>query len=218
MNVRFIAATNGDPEAAVKAGIMRPDLYYRLRVVPINVPPLRERPEDIPLLTEHFLSTYWMRHRRQGASSPRLSDDAIRTLCSHPWRGNVRELQNVIEHVAVLTEPGAAIRSEDLPLTIEARSPVAANPASLSSTLFDESYHGAREQAIAQFELQYLTWLLGRAGGNLSKAARIAGVDRTTLYRLMERHGLQRNPNAAWVVDRDSVEDTEATPQGQSAP
>src|SRR5207247_2949758 len=144
--VRFMPARNGDPEAAVKAGTMPPDLYYRLRVVPINVPPLRERPEDIPLLTEHFLSTYWMRHRRQGASSPKLSDDAIRTLCSHPWQGNVRELQNVIEHVAVLTAPGAAIRSEDPPLTIEARSPVGANPASLISTMVDESYHGARDQ------------------------------------------------------------------------
>src|SRR6267154_80684 len=207
VNVRFIAATNTNPEQSVRAGTMRPDLYYRLRVVPINVPPLRERPEDIPLLTEHFLSTYWMRHRRQGASCPKLSDDAIRTLCSHPWQGNVRELQNVIEHVAVLTEPGAAIRSEDLPLTIEARSPVGANPGSLISTLVDESYHGARDQVIAQFELQYLSWLLGRAGGNLSKAARIAGVDRTTLYRLMERHGLQRSHNASWVVEREAGED-----------
>ena len=218
VNVRFIAATNGDPEAAVKAGTMRPDLYYRLRVVPINVPPLRERPEDIPLLTEHFLSTYWMRHRRQGASSPKLSDDAIRTLCSHPWQGNVRELQNVIEHVAVLTEPGAAIRSEDLPLTIEARSPVSANPASLISSMLEESYHGAREQVIAQFEMQYLTWLLSRAGGNLSQAARIAGVDRTTLYRLMERHGLQRSPNAAWVVEREPAQETEPTLQSQPEP
>jgi len=186
-------------------------------VVPINVPPLRERPEDIPLLTEHFLSTYWTRHRRQGASCPKLSDDAIRTLCSHPWQGNVRELQNVIEHVAVLTEPGAAIRSEDLPLTIEARSAAGANPASLISALVDESYHGAREQVIAQFELQYLSWLLGRAGGNLSKAARIAGVDRTTLYRLMERHGLQRSHNASWVVEREAGEDQETTPQPEPA-
>ncbi len=218
VNVRFIAATNGDPEAAVKAGSMRQDLYYRLRVVPIQVPPLRERPEDIPLLADFFLSTYWARHRRKGETSPKLSDGAIRTLCSHPWLGNVRELQNVIEHVAVLTEPGAVIRPEDLPLTAEPRSPVNANPASLISTLLDESYHGAREQVIAQFELQYLKWLLGRAGGNLSKAARIAGVDRTTLYRLMERHGLQRSPNAAWVVEREPAEETETTPQSQPEP
>src|SRR5437016_6605314 len=211
VNVRFIAATNGDPEAAVKAGTMRQDLYYRLRVVPIHVPSLRERPEDIPLLAEYFLSTYWMRHRTKGETSPTLSDSAIRTLCSHPWQGNVRELQNVIEHVAVLTEPGAVLRPDDLPLTAETPSPASTNPASLISTLHDESYHGAREQVIAQFELQYLTWLLGRAGGNLSKAARIAGVDRTTLYRLMERHGLQRSPNAAWLVEREPGEETETT-------
>jgi DNA-binding NtrC family response regulator len=210
VNVRFIAATNGDPEAAVQTGAMREDLYYRLRVVPIHVPPLRERPEDIPLLAEYFLSTYWVRHRKKGETFPKLSDGAIRTLCTHAWRGNVRELQNVIEHVAVLAEPGALIRPEELPLAVEARPATgAANPASLISTLLEESYHVARERVIAQFELQYLTWLLSRAGGNMSKAARIAGVDRTTLYRLMERHGLQRSPNAAWVVERE-VEQVEA--------
>src|SRR5256885_8719996 len=109
-----MAATNGDPEAAVKAGTMRQDLYYRLRVVPIHVPSLRERPEDIPLLAEYFLSTYWVRHRTKGETSPTLSDSAIRTLCSHPWQGNVRELQNVIEHVAVINEQGAVIRPDDL--------------------------------------------------------------------------------------------------------
>ncbi|HUC39435.1 MAG TPA: sigma-54 dependent transcriptional regulator, partial [Gemmatimonadales bacterium] len=113
VNVRFIAATNGDPEAAVQEGMMRQDLYYRLRVVPIHVPPLRERPEDIPLLAEHFLSTYWLRHRKPGEPLPKLAENAIRTLCTHPWVGNVRELQNVIEHVAVLTEPGAVIRPDD---------------------------------------------------------------------------------------------------------
>src|SRR4029077_2802538 len=219
VNVRFIAATNGDPEAAVKAGTMRQDLYYRLRVVPIHVPPLRERPEDIPLLAEYFLSTYWVRHRKKGETSPKLADGALRALCSHAWHGNVRELQNVIEHVAVLTEPGAVIRPEDLPLTAQARPVVSTNlnSASLISTMLEESYHAAREGVIAQFEMQYLTWLLSRAAGNMSQAARIAGVDRTTLYRLMERHGLQRNPNAAWVVDRDSEEETEAPTEPQSA-
>jgi len=206
VNVRFIAATNGDAEAAVQSGALREDLYYRLRVVPIQVPPLRDRPEDIPLLAEYFLSTYWVRHRKKGESFPKLSDGAVRALCTHPWRGNVRELQNVIEHVAVLAEPGVVIRPEDLALSAEGRPGLAANPASLISTMLEESYHVARERVIAQFELQYLTWLLSRATGNMSKAARIAGVDRTTLYRLMERHGLQRSPNAAWVVEREPVE------------
>src|SRR5438874_3766170 len=203
VNVRFIAATNGDPEAAVESGDMREDLYYRLRVVPINVPALRERPEDIPLLADYFLSTYWVRHRRKGAPFPRLTDAALRALCGHPWRGNVRELQNVIEHVAVVVEPGAEIRPEDLQLTGEPTPAAGSNPASLISTLLEESYHAARDRVIAQFERQYLTWLVNRASGNMSKAARIAGVDRTTLYRLMERHGLQRSPTAGWVVERE---------------
>ncbi|HEV2748975.1 MAG TPA: sigma-54 dependent transcriptional regulator [Gemmatimonadales bacterium] len=211
VNVRFIAATNGDPEAAVKTGEMREDLYYRLRVVPIHVPPLRERPEDIPLLADYFLSTYWVRHRRKGAPFPRLTDTALRTLCGYPWRGNVRELQNVIEHVAVVVEPGAEIRPEDLHLTGD---PVPAdtgsNPASLISAMLEESYHAARDRVIAQFERQYLTWLVNRASGNMSKAARIAGVDRTTLYRLMERHGLQRSPTAGWVVEREPAAPVEA--------
>src|SRR5690349_5584000 len=203
VNVRFIAATNRDPESAAKAGDMREDLYYRLRVVPIHVPPLRERPEDVPLLADYFLSTYWVRHRRKGAPFPRLTDAALRTLCGYPWRGNVRELQNVIEHVAVVVEPGAEIRPVDLHLTGDStQADTGSNTASLISTLLEESYHAARDRVIAQFERQYLTWLVNRAGGNMSKAARIAGVDRTTLYRLMERHGLQRSPTDGRVVER----------------
>ncbi|PYO36935.1 MAG: hypothetical protein DMD74_02425 [Gemmatimonadetes bacterium] len=218
VNVRFIAATNGDPEAAMRSGDLREDLYYRLRVVPIQVPPLRERPEDIPLLAEHFLTTFWSRHRRKGEVMPHLTEEALALLCSHPWRGNVRELQNVIEHTAVLVEPGGAIRPEDIPLTGEARTTLSANPASLVATLREESYHAARERVIKQFEKQYLTWLVSRAGGNMSKAARVAGVDRTTLYRLMERHGLQRNPGAAWLVEREAEASTEEIPGMESQP
>src|SRR3989449_5071206 len=106
VNVRFIAATNRDPEQAVRAGALRKDLYYRLRVVPIHVPALRERPEDIPLLATHFLAYYWRRHRESDAL-PRLSETSIRELRSRPWKGNVRQLQNVVEHMVVLTRPGA---------------------------------------------------------------------------------------------------------------
>jgi DNA-binding NtrC family response regulator len=172
-------------------------------VVPIRVPPLRERVEDIPLLARHFLTTYWTRHRPR-VPPPMLSESAVRALCAHQWPGNVRQLQNVIEHAAVLLDPGAEISANDLPLS-DGRSPTAGPAAvSLISPLMEEGYHTARDRVVAEFEIQYLTWLVNRAGGNMSKAARIAGVDRTTLYRLMERHGLHRTRNTAWVVERSS--------------
>src|SRR5690606_2029921 len=91
VNVRFIAATNRDPEEATQNGVLREDLYYRLRVVPIRVPPLRERVEDIPLLAQHFLELYWKRHRGADLPLPKLTKAAIRALQMRPWRGNVRE-------------------------------------------------------------------------------------------------------------------------------
>src|SRR5881396_19620 len=115
VNVRFVACTNRNPEEAVKAGILREDLYYRLRVVPIHVPPLRERPSDIRLLAEFFLSRYWTRHRGATTPVPKLTDEAVSALRARPWTGNVRELQNVTEHMVVLLEPGADIKPEDIP-------------------------------------------------------------------------------------------------------
>ena len=203
VNVRVIAATNREPEAAVQSGDLREDLYYRLRVVPLHMPPLRERPEDIPLLADHFLRTYWTRHRRKGAPIPRLTDASLRSLGAHIWKGNVRELQNVIEHTAVLVEPGSEIEPAQLALT-DTAAPAEVRPAALSTAVTGESYHVARERVIGEFERQYLSWLIERASGNMSKAARIAGVDRTTLYRLMERHGLQRSHSSAWLVSRES--------------
>ena len=116
VDVRFISATNREPQEAVDAGVLRGDLFYRLRVVPIKLPPLRKRPEDIPLLANHFLTHYWQRHRQMGDRVPRLSEASIGFLRSRPWRGNVRELQNVIEHVAVLAEPDQVIQPDDIPV------------------------------------------------------------------------------------------------------
>ena len=202
VNVRFIAATNGDPEEAVKSGALREDLYYRLRVVPICVPSLRNRQEDIPLLANHFLNYYWRAHRGVDAKNavPTLSESAIRALRAHAWPGNVRELQNVIEHAVVLLEPGAELRAEDLPFSRTETNgagsvSMPAVPQSIAQTMsmpIEETYHVARERLLAEFERRYLTWLVAQAGNNISRAARIAAVDRTTLYRLMERHGLQR--------------------------
>ena len=192
VNVRFIAATNRDPEEAVESGALRRDLYFRLRVVPIHVPPLRERPDDIPILARHFLLQYWQRHRGRDLPLPRLSPAAVRALQAHPWPGNVRELQNVLEHAVVLLEPGAEVRPEDIPFLDGhgAAAPLLSAP--VQAPLSEEPYHEARERVVGEFERRYLLWLVAHAGGNMSKAARIAGVDRTTLYRLMEKHRLQK--------------------------
>ncbi len=197
VNVRFIAATNRDPEEAMEEGQLREDLYYRLRVVPIRIPALRERQEDIPILSEHFLRHYWARHRGGDEPAPKFSEGAMRALRNNPWKGNVRELQNVIEHAVVLLEPGSAIKPDDIPFIGDA--PAFAGGQAVNgeygfSTEFrpDESYHAARERLLAEFELKYLTMLVQRSGGNMSQAARLAGVDRTTLYRIMEKHSLQR--------------------------
>src|SRR5712664_393072 len=156
VNVRFIAATNTNPEQAVQSARLREDLYYRLRVVPIHVPSLRERPEDIPLLAARFLGHYWGRHRDPTTPVPRLSKGALWALGAHAWPGNVRELQNVIEHAVVLLEAGAEVRPEDIPF-IESG---ATDPETLAAEEpdgDDASYYAARDRLLARFDRRYLT-------------------------------------------------------------
>jgi len=191
VDVRFISATNRDPQDAVNSGVLRGDLFYRLRVVPIKLPPLRKRPEDIPLLANHFLTYYWQRHRQLGDRVPKLSEASIVFLRSRPWRGNVRELQNVIEHVAVLAEPDQVIQPNDIPIYEDASE--WPSEGVISTAVMDDAYHLAKDRIVAQFEKEYLTRLIGRAGGNMSKAARLASIDRTTLYRLMDKHNFHRD-------------------------
>ena len=208
VNVRFIAATNREPEKAVQDQTLREDLYYRVRVFPIHIPPLRERQEDIPLLAKYFLQFYWNRHRGNGAPLPRLSETVLRALRSYPWRGNVRELQNVLEHAVVLLEPGGDVRVSDIPFLEDADAETSVLPATEPSPAAADAvgikgpYRAARERLIADFERRYLIGLVRQAGQNMSRAARMAGIDRTTLYRLMERYGLHREPTEA---DADAV-------------
>lgn len=194
VDVRFISATNRDPQDAVEEGALRSDLFYRLRVVPINLPPLRKRQEDIPLLANHFLTYYWQRHRHRADRMPRLSEASVAFLRSRPWRGNVRELQNVIEHVAVLAEPDQIIQPSDIPIYDDATEWPAESM--VPSSVMEEAYHTAKDRVVAQFEREYLTRLISRAGGNMSKAARLASIDRTTLYRLMDKHEFDRDETA----------------------
>ena len=197
VNVRFIACTNRNPEDAVAAGILREDLYYRLCVMPIRVPSLRERPSDIQLLAEHFLAYYWSRHRGAAVPPPHFSDAAIRSFRARAWKGNVRELENVVERMVVLLEPGSEIRPEHIPAVEQpgGSTPAVAPSLMNSEVTTEEPYYSARDRLVASFELQYLTQLVSQARGNMSRAARAAGLDRTTLYRLIERHGLQRKTN-----------------------
>ncbi len=188
VDVRFISATNRDPQESVRNGILREDLFYRLRVVPIKLPPLRNRTEDIPLLAEHFLKRSWERHRSKSIPLPTIAPETIDFLQSRPWRGNVRELQNVIEHVAVVAEPGLPISPEDIPV-YEDGIEDNVDTTGIPSSVFSETFHTAKDNVVSHFEREYLSRLTARAGGNMSKAARLAGIDRTTLYRLVEKHG-----------------------------
>jgi transcriptional regulator with PAS, ATPase and Fis domain len=192
VNVRFIAATNRDPAEAIREGRLRKDLFYRLRVVPLIVPPLRARREDIPLLARSFLKEFWRQHRLERGDPPEFSEEAIETLVRAPWPGNVRELRNVIEHLAVMTAPGSEIGADDIPFLDGELNEGDEGGSFFSSGVLDLDYHSARDQVLAEFESIYLRHVVKAAGGNISDAARMAGVDRTTLYRLMDKHDTRR--------------------------
>ena len=191
VDVRFVSATNRDPREAIRSKLLREDLYYRLNVVQVVIPPLRDRVEDIPLLANHFLKLFWGRHRSAKDAIPEFSEDTLDFLKSRPWRGNVRELQNFVEHVTILAQPASKIQIHQLPVDQEVD--LGAAIVGLPSMPTSDAYHIAKEQVLATFEKTYVTRLVARASGNMSRAARLASVDRTTLYRLLERHGFRRD-------------------------
>lgn len=197
VDVRFIAATNRAPRDATEEGVLRRDLFYRLSVVPIRVPSLRERVDDIPLLAEHFLRVYWAKHRNDDEPLPTFSKAALHALIEREWRGNVRELQNVVEHAVVVLRAGSEIEPGDIPYLDEANGPTDLLSHGARWTqglgLAEVDYHTARDRVTAEFELQYLREIMSRSGSNMSRAAKVAGIDRTTLYRLFQKHGLHRD-------------------------
>jgi two-component system response regulator HydG len=172
VDARVIVATNRDLEEEVKQGRFREDLYWRLNVIQLRVPPLRDRPLDISLLAEHFINKYC-----QAAHRPPLevSAEALATLTAYSWPGNVRELENSIDR-AVAFSPGAVIMAEALPERIRSAGAVAAVIARASEQIL----------TMRELEREYILEILRRTEGNKKRAAELLGFDRKTLYRKLD--------------------------------
>jgi DNA-binding NtrC family response regulator len=186
VDVRVVAATNRPLEAMAAAGSFREDLLYRLRVIAVHLPPLRERRGDVPALAVHFLAEMAARH----ALPPRaLGEDARRAMLAYDWPGNVRELRNAIERAVVMAE-GDAIAAADLPpQVVEGAAPLRGTDAALAGLPYAE----ARERAVDAWERSFLAAALERAGGNVSAAARALDVHRQSLQKMLRRLGLARD-------------------------
>jgi DNA-binding NtrC family response regulator len=182
VDVRMVAATHQDLEELVRAGRFREDLYYRLNVVTLRVPRLHERPEDIPLLAEHFL-------KRFGALSNRpllgFSSAAMAALQAYPWPGNVRELENVVDR-AVALAPGSVVELTDLPDKLIVHAHTGGRGRRLPDGL------ELRRPTLDQTIREYVMLILEEVGGNKTEAARVLDVPRRTLYRMLERYGALR--------------------------
>jgi two-component system response regulator HydG len=208
VDVRVIAATHRDLPKLVKAGKFREDLFYRLNVIAIPIPALRERIEDVPLLAHHFLRRYT---DRLGKKVKTLAPETIELLCGYRWPGNVRELENAIERAVVLCR-GDVVTPADLPPAVSGRTaplireaPVAGDDASWLAL----SYAAAKEQALRRFEKGYVDALMRACDSNISAAARKAGMDRSNFKRVLRKYRQD--------VEPDSGDETPEAPPRASA-
>ncbi len=177
VDVRFLAATNRNLKAAIADGTFREDLYFRLKVVNVEIPPLRERPEDIPPLIDQFLSEFASKHHKKVDG---ISHDARNSLMSYEWPGNVRELRNAVENMVVFSRT-SELSVQDLPLDI--------TPAEASPPLFREKSDGAR--SLASLERHAIEDALSKVDGNREKAAQMLGISERTLYRKIKVYELK---------------------------
>ncbi len=181
VDVRVVAATNRDLEDEIKRGRFRTDLYYRLNVIALHLPPLRERRDDIAIFVDAFLERI---AREQGATPKRLAPDAMDAVMAYDWPGNVRELENALERAVVLT------KSDVIPLS--------AMPAKLTERraepLVADRPHA--NPTLEMIERAYITWVLQTEGGNKSRAAEVLGIDPSTLYRKLSRYEGDARPES----------------------
>ncbi len=182
VDVRIIAATNTDLQAAVRQGTFRDDLYYRLNVIVVKIPPLRERTEDIPLLSKHFIKKYGEENQREGLI---LEPAALKILMEYPWPGNVRELENVIERAVVLSL-GNSITPDLFPLNLTTPYPEIPNR-------FAEDSASLKER-VGSFEKAIILAALEKTGWNQKKAAQLLSVNATTLSEKLKRLKIREQP------------------------
>jgi DNA-binding NtrC family response regulator len=198
VDARIMAATNRDLEEEVKAKRFRSDLYYRLSVVSLTIPPLRERREDVPALVQSYLQHF---RAAVGKHVSSVSQEAMAALQEYSWPGNVRELINTMER-AVLLCHGSGIGISDLPAAVARATRVGGPSAqatqrevrerSVSRGLLDRPFHDAKREAIASFERKYICRLLESTGGRVGETAEAAGISERALRDLMRRHGLRK--------------------------
>jgi two-component system response regulator HydG len=176
VDVRVIAATHRDLAAEVREGRFRDDLFYRLNVIDIRIPPLRERREDVPLLAQEFLDRL---SHELGREVSGISEEALRVLMDHEWPGNVRELENAVERALVTCKAGV-LGAEDFGFLVRPAAPAAAG-ASLPAGL-----------TLQELEREYIAATLRRTEGNVKAAAEALGIDRSTLYEKVKRYDIPR--------------------------
>ena len=183
VDLRIVAATNREPQGAVADGLLRQDLFYRLNVVHVEVPPLRHRREDIPRLAGHFLEKYC---RELGRETPRISEAALQSLCGYDWPGNVRELENLMERAAVLCR-GATVTAEHLPLDVSRRQPIESQVRSASEHAFESL---SLQPQVEDLEKRMIQEALRRSDNNKSAAARLLEISERSLWYKIKKYGL----------------------------
>jgi two-component system nitrogen regulation response regulator NtrX len=181
VDVRVVAATNKDIDINVQNGSFREDLFYRLNVFPIHVPPLRERPEDVPRLVAHFAARV---SDKCGRPPALFTPDAVGQLAAHPWPGNVRELANIVERLTIVAGGGEVTAGHVMATLV---------PATPHRATQDKGIQGGLTQALQDFEADLVRAAIREAGGNVAEAARRLETDRANLYRRMRRLGIDPN-------------------------
>ncbi len=187
VDIRLIAATNKDLLSKIKDGTFREDLYYRLNIVPIHLPPLRERPEDIPLLAQHFLKKFGSEMGRKALT---LSPAAAQLLCQYPWPGNIRELENIIERIVIMAEE-EVILPKHLPHSFQDQPEGVVFQAPRTSEELKELKKHLRDKAVEEAESLFVLSALNRNEWNISRAAREVGMLRPNFQALMRKHNIR---------------------------